>query len=227
VELAKRHIDVGLSTNALEEMLGFWQKEIGLGYEGVLKLGGGHHQHRHDMNGSVLKVNHARDPLEPAPPCGYRELLIAREGLKAERSLRDPDGNAVTLVPRGQRGIQGIGVTLAVRDAGAFHAFYGEALGLESCGDNAYRCGDSLLQFAQDPAAVPAKGMFAPGYRYTTIQVRDCDAEHAGILARGGQEGRPPVTLGEVARISFVRDPDGNWIEISQRASLTGALPAD
>ena len=29
---------------------------------------------------------------------------------------------------------------------------------------------------------------------------------------------------GDVARISFVRDPDGGWIEISQRASLTGAL---
>ncbi len=38
-------------------------------------------------------------------------------------------------------------------------------------------------------------------------------------------EGAPPVTLGEVARISFIRDPDGNWIEISQRASLTGAIP--
>jgi lactoylglutathione lyase len=31
--------------------------------------------------------------------------------------------------------------------------------------------------------------------------------------------------LGETARISFILDPDGNWIEISQRASLTGALP--
>ena len=29
------------------------------------------------------------------------------------------------------------------------------------------------------------------------------------------------VTLGRVARISFIRDPDGNFIEISQRASLT------
>jgi lactoylglutathione lyase len=44
-------------------------------------------------------------------------------------------------------------------------------------------------------------------------------------VARGGTEGRPPLTLGATARISFVRDPDGNWIEISQRASLTGPLP--
>jgi lactoylglutathione lyase len=41
----------------------------------------------------------------------------------------------------------------------------------------------------------------------------------------GVAEGAAPVTLGEVARIAFVRDPDGNWIEISQRSSLTGKLP--
>jgi lactoylglutathione lyase len=33
-----------------------------------------------------------------------------------------------------------------------------------------------------------------------------------------------PITLGETARISFIRDPDGNWIELSQRASLVGPL---
>ena len=33
-----------------------------------------------------------------------------------------------------------------------------------------------------------------------------------------------PVRLGDVAYISFVRDPDGNWIEISQRKSITGSL---
>jgi lactoylglutathione lyase len=27
-----------------------------------------------------------------------------------------------------------------------------------------------------------------------------------------------------VARISMVRDPDGNWMELSQRASITGSL---
>ena len=33
-----------------------------------------------------------------------------------------------------------------------------------------------------------------------------------------------PVTLGTTARISMVRDPDGNWIELSQRASIAGSL---
>ena len=33
-----------------------------------------------------------------------------------------------------------------------------------------------------------------------------------------------PLTLGTTARISMVRDPDGNWIELSQRASIVGSL---
>jgi len=44
------------------------------------------------------------------------------------------------------------------------------------------------------------------------------------VLARGGREALKPVTFGTTARISMVRDPDGNWIELSQRASITGSL---
>ena len=40
----------------------------------------------------------------------------------------------------------------------------------------------------------------------------------------GGREGMAPVRLGDVAYISFVCDTDGNWIEISQRKSITGSL---
>ena len=35
------------------------------------------------------------------------------------------------------------------------------------------------------------------------------------------------ITLGTVARYGFVADPDGNWIEISARASLGAHVPAD
>jgi lactoylglutathione lyase len=62
------------------------------------------------------------------------------------------------------------------------------------------------------------------GFRYITVQIWDVEEEHRQVLSRGGDEGRAPVTLGETARISFIKDPDGNWIEISQRASLTGAV---
>ena len=38
------------------------------------------------------------------------------------------------------------------------------------------------------------------------------------------REGFAPVTLGDVARISMILDPDGNWIELSRRASIVGSL---
>jgi lactoylglutathione lyase len=225
VQLAKLHLDVGLMTNALEPMRAFWQQQVGLVFEEMLPLGGGLQQYRHAMNGSVLKLNHVRDPLPPARPSGYRAISIARDGQSDRRKLRDPDGNVVVLVPRGEEGVHGIAVELGVRDVAAFHRFYGHALGFERTGERAYRCGDTLLRFSHDPEAPSDAAWIGLGFRYLTIQVWDVDREHRGILERGGAEGRPPLTLGTVARVSFVRDPDGNWIEISQRASLTGPLP--
>ena len=226
MELAKPRIDVGLFTNRIEEMLAFWQEEVGLPFDHMLPLGGGRRQHRHELAGSVMKINHARYGVPEGPRSGYRELTIARDGLPAPIVLTDPDGNAIRLVPPGTDGVERIAVRLGVRDPEAHRRFYGEVLQLPAAGPDAFRCGDSLIRFAHDPDA-PQDALYeATGFRYITIQVLKTDAEHAGILARGGAEGRAPVTLGSTARISFVRDPDGNWIEISQRASLTGSLEA-
>jgi lactoylglutathione lyase len=82
----------------------------------------------------------------------------------------------------------------------------------------------SLLALEHDANADGDAQMRGIGYRYLTIQVFDVVGEHAAILSRGGKEGSAPVRLGDVAYISFVRDPDGNWIEISQRKSITGSL---
>lgn len=224
MKLAKNHIDVGVFTNNATEMLAFWQNEAGLPFEELLPVGGGVRQHRHGMNGSVFKLNDARDPLPPEAPAGYEELLIARPGLEAPRTLVDPDGNRVTLVPPGFEGVEGIGVRLGVRDEAAFHDFYSRILGLAPAGRNRYRWGDSVVAFEHDAAAARTGEVRARGFRYVTVQVFDCDGEHQRFVELGAEEGRPPVTLGSTARISFIRDPDGNWIEVSQRASLTGAV---
>lgn len=224
MKLAKPHVDVGLFTMQLDPQLLFWQEQVGLPFEQLLPTGGGNRQYRHEMNGSILKVNHTRDPLPSEPPAGYRQLFIASDRVGDPTALYDPDGNAVTLVPRGHQRVTGIRIHLLVSDEAAFHGFYGGVLQLERAGDRVYRCGDSLISFERHHAVRAPAAMRGPGYRYITIQVWDVDAEHAGLLARGAEEGAPPRTLGEVARISFVRDPDGNWIEISQRASLTGSL---
>jgi len=227
MDLAKPRIDVGLFTTNLEPMLDFWQNEIGLPFDHMLPLGNGLQQHRHDLLGSVLKINHARNELPAAPPSGYRKLLIAREGLLGPKRLTDPDGNRVTLVPPGSDGIERIGIRLGVRDVNAHRRFYAVSLGLPDVpeqGGDSFLCGDSVILFEKAADVQPDPVMEGPGWRYITIQIRNVDEEHARILAGGGREGRAPATLGKVARISFIRDPDGNWIEMSQRASLTGAL---
>lgn len=224
MELAKPHIDFGLYTNNREAMLDFWQNEVGLAFDHLLKLGGGVHQLRHDMNGSVLKINDARDPLPEGARSGFKNLMIAREGIDSVKVLMDPDGNHVSLVPRGTDGVTGIGIELEVSDLNASAAFYGDALQAKTIGNNAFAIGDSIIFLKSGhgtPLGAPRNGL---GYRYMTVQVHSVDAEHASILGAGGMEGTAPVTLGDTARISFVRDPDGNWIEISQRKSLTGSL---
>lgn len=227
MDLAKPRIDVGLFTANLEPMLDFWQSEVGLPFDHMLPLGNGLQQHRHDLLGSVLKINHSRNELPIAPPSGYRELLIAREGLLGPRRLTDPDGNRVTLVPPGTHGIERIGIRLGVRDVNAHRRFYAVSLGLPDVpeqGGDSFLCGDSVILFDKADDVQPDPVMEGLGWRYITIQIRNADEEHARILARGGREGRAPATLGKVARISFIRDPDGNWIEMSQRASLTGPV---
>jgi len=225
MDLAKNHLDVGLMTTSIEAMLEFWQQSVGLPVEGVLPLTATMVQHRHGMNGSVFKLNHVKRALPAAAPTGYRELRIAREGLAAARELRDPDGNRVTLVPKGANGVTGIEIVLGVRSETAFHRFLGEVLGLEACGGNTYRCGDTRLTFHADPTATADPEWIGQGYRYLTVQVRDVEHEHRTALSRGGRQGAAPGNVGDVARISFLLDPDGNWLEVSQRASLTGPLP--
>lgn len=222
MELAKNHIDVGLFSNRREAQLAFWQGSVGLPYDHLGKVGDGIQQHRHHMNGSILKMNHARDPLPPLPPSGIVELLIARDGLDAPRHLIDPDGNRVTLVPRGCEGVVGIAVVLRVAHRDATDRFYRHVMQFDAAGRGVYRCGDSLVIVGEEGATEKSDEWRAPGFRYTTVQIFDAAREHEGILTRGGEEGAKLRVLGDTVRYSFVRDPDGNFIEISQRASLTG-----
>lgn len=223
MDLAKPALDVGLFTNRLEAMLHFWQAEAGIPFSELLPVGGGLEQHRHAIGQSVLKINHTREPLPDAGLAGYRQLLIASPGLTSVRELADPDGNRVSLVPPGTDGIAQLRLVLVVSDLTRHRAFYRDVLGLPEPSPGLIRVGDSqILLEAGD--AVPDPVQRARGYRYVTLQVFDVKATHARILAGGGREGMAPVKLGDVAHISFVRDPDGNWIEISQRKSITGSL---
>ena len=222
MNFAKPALDVGLYTNNLEPMLTFWRDTVGLESTEMLPVGGGVRQHRHAIGDTILKVNHAREPMAPAAASGIRALTIATPERSAAE-LTDPDGNVVNLVAPGSGGVHQIEVTLAANDVSRSERFYADALGFEALGGGVLACGASRIRLQPgEVAADPAQR--APGYRYLTVQVYDVVAEHARALGAGADEGMAPVKLGDVAYISFIRDPDGNWIEISQRKSLVGSL---
>jgi catechol 2,3-dioxygenase-like lactoylglutathione lyase family enzyme len=227
MQLAKNGIDIGLSTNNLEPMLRFWQQDAAVRFDHMLPVRRGQKQYRHDEQGSVIKLNHHAEPLPEAAPSGYRELIIAREGLTTPQRMVDPDGNRVQLVPPGYDGVSQIAVAMGVRSLGEHRKFYGDILGFAEQpwpGGAAFRLGDSLILLEEDRAATADPVRQARGWRYITLQVADIDAVHEELRHRGVREGLAPVTLGEVARISMILDPDGNWIELSRRASIVGSL---
>lgn len=226
--IAKDCLDIGLFTNQLEPMLAFWQQQVGLPFDHMLPVGGGVRQHRHDFDGAVLKLNHARDQLGPASRGGFQRLIIAQQGRTVSEDLADPDGNRVRLVPIGEGGIEHWAIEVATRDADQFLSHYQHSLGLPRVPDAlAVRCGRSLIIGVISPDVADesdGEDMRRTGYRYTTIQVDKVDSVHARTLKQGAVEGAPPQTLGRTARISFLKDNHGNWMELSQRASITGSL---
>src|SRR5882724_9227502 len=223
MQLAKPVIDVGLSTNDLEPMLRFWQQDAGLRFDHVLPVRRGQKQYRHDAQGSVIKLNHHAEPLPAAAPSGYRELIIAREGVQKPRLLVDPDGNRVRLVPPGHDGVTQLAIAMGVRSLSEHRRFYGDMLGFAEqpwSGGPAFRLGDSLLLLGEHRVTTVDPVRQARGWRYITLQVADIDAVHDDMRSKGVREGFAPITLGNVTRISMILDPDGNWIELSRRASI-------
>ena len=217
MELAKDCLDVGLYTDRYEQMHAFYVERVGLPYEELLKIGGGVHQHRLGLNGSVLKVNSSRQPLGDGPT-NFLRLDIASE-VDGPLDTVDPDGTAVTLVPEGT-----IGVHWASSDRDRLAELLRAGLGATEEGDNRFLVGTTRLVLHEGGG--PVGPMRCRGFRYLTVQVRDVRAEHGRLVGLGWREQMAPVKLGETAFISFVTDPDGAPLEVSQRASLTGPLPS-
>jgi hypothetical protein len=88
----------------------------------------------------------------------------------------------------------------------------------------AFRAGDTVIFLEQEPGVVVDAGVHGLGRRYITVQVFKVDEVHARMIAPGAREASAPKTGGTTARISIVLDPDGNWIELQQRASIVGTL---
>lgn len=228
MKLAKQHLDIGLYTNNKDAMLTFWQEVVGLEFDHLGKLGGGIHQHRHFLGdgptGPILKINHSRDELPDSGQSGYRKLTIVRSDISEAKVLSDPDGNVVELVPSNAAQPYGIAITMGARDLAAFDRYFGKALEFESAGAHRWKCGETHVIGEYDPEALDDVPLLGKGYRYLTMQIFDADTCYAHVVNNGGQGGKEPQTLGTTVRYGFVRDADGNWMELSQRATLTGSL---
>lgn len=225
LEIVKAAVDVGIQTNDLEGHQAFWGDELGLAFDHVLKVGGGVHQHRYDLHGAVLKLNAHRDPLPADAPTGYTAIAVvdpvrAADGIQGRQA---PDGVRVALTPPTQDGSR-VNVMVEASDVARTLDVLAATFGGDR-GEGTLRIGETKLSVKLRRGRPPTTARDGLGIRYLTVQVRDVHGAHAHALASGMTEGMAPLRLGDVAHISFVRLPDGDWIELSQRASLTGPLP--
>ncbi|HYD09714.1 MAG TPA: VOC family protein [Acidimicrobiales bacterium] len=231
MNLAKDCLDVGVYTERYDELRRFWEGEVGLPYEELLKAGRGVHQHRLGLpHGSVFKLNASRDPL-PTSPSRFGRLHIATDRVTTPIELTDPDGTTVELVPPGHDGVTGIGVEWRSTDPDRLRTMLVDGFGAtQDDAGHRLRIGTTLLLLTEgatdgDDGGGGGQLRATPGIRYLTVQVTDVRHEHAHLRTVGWTEQTPPIKLGDTAYISFVRDPDGALVEVSQRASLTGPLP--
>src|SRR5581483_3884547 len=131
-----------------------------------LKVGGGLHQHRLGLHGSVLKVNQSREPLQDAPTNFTRLEISSPES----RHLRDPDGNEVTMSPD----IERIAVHWASSNPGRLAAMLRDGFDAVDVGDRELRV--ATTRVVLQPGGEPVGPIRSRGFRYLTAQVRDVRA---------------------------------------------------
>ncbi len=223
MEYSRPQIDLGLLTNQKEAMLSFWHQTLGLDITQELHPAEGVCQYKLDLCGAVLKLNCVEMNLPSQRPLnGIRMLLLAKDDIDSPRHLQDPDGNLVCLVPPGYSGIQNYGIHMAVSDEATFEQFYGEILQLTKIGDRTYDWAGTIVSFAWSPEVQPNADTTGIGYYYLTTQVVDTVSAHEKLMLRGARELATPSDqhTNTDSIISFILDPDGNRVEISQRPDL-------
>lgn len=221
IELAKQHLDVGLMVHDWDAAQGFWAGTVGLPFEKFEKIGGGVRQYRFGVAGTVVKVNHSRQPLG-AEPTIYRRLRIALPSAREPTLLADPEGVEVEVVPPGHEGVAGIEITAGTRWPERSEWFWAGCLGAAVVEPGRFRIGDTLVRCVHEPGLTPMRQRTGPGLRYLTVQVPDVDATYARLTGLGVAGEIEPFSLGQTARVAFVRDPDGGFLEVSERAEVTG-----
>lgn len=222
--LSKPFVDVGLFTDDGGPAAAFYGDVLGLPALDTVPIEPGYTLYRYDAHGSALKLNVLDSPLPARRTC-YSRMVWPEPGRRHTSSIEDPDGNVVELVPPGHLDIDQVGIVYRVPSPEAAHAFAVHALGARPLGPGRFRLGGTVLLFEIDPDAPRAGALESHGFTYITLHVTDTVAVHAWLVAHGCLEAIPPTPFEAITTYSFVRDPFGGWIEISQRADLAGGAP--
>ena len=121
---------------------------------------------------------------------------------------------------------------IVVKNKEASLRFYRDTLGFEFVTESdmgggmmmqRLMCGTSMIKlvtYAQTPElANPSGGINgATGYRYWTISVSNLEALVDEAKAAGYQVPVEPREIRAGVSIAMIEDPDGNWVELLQRA---------
>jgi catechol 2,3-dioxygenase-like lactoylglutathione lyase family enzyme len=225
LRLARPAFDIGLLTTDIDPMLAFWHHQRRLPIERDFEPSPGTTQYKLTMHGAVLKLNNLAVGGSASPRIGAVRLLrLVDDDTREPRHLRDPDGNLIQLVPPGGS-LSTFGVHFAVSDESAATQFYGGVLGLEPIRDRVYDVAGAVLSFAWSPDVMPGTSAAGRGSAYITLQVMDIESTHALVCGRGAREVMAPSDSAYTggSTVSFVADPDGNLIELSERPDLVRA----
>lgn len=202
----------------------FYRDEVGLSLVKVNEHSPTYRHHFYQLGHGELMINFSGEPLLPGVS-GYRQLVIPKAGLGHGRSLTDPDGLAVSLTPVGESSVTDLGVVCGVHDPEVQEKFLLEGLGALRDG-SAFRIGDTHLFVEEDPSAAYPTPSWRRGFNYLAVLVDDCLSAHRALVGAGAEPSLRPMLEGENCAFSWVRDPNGNWIEVAQYAEDSpGPLP--
>jgi lactoylglutathione lyase len=214
--------DIGLFSDN-PAMPQFYEHELGLPYVDVLQHSPTYQERFYEVNGASLKINYSIEPMQPGSS-GYRGLLIARDDVATPQTVTDPDGLEITLVPRGAPGASTLGVRVAVADVDRQRDFLVDALDATEDGEDLV-VGSTRFLVERATGATTPTPTWRRGFNYVLIAVDDAAAAHDALIAAGAVHGMRPIRLADRCVFSWVRDPNGNWVEIVQYAADTGELP--
>ena len=221
MDLAKKHLDAGFFCTEIDSDREFWSSTIGLLFKGTIELGdklvsSPTTQYRYDANGSIIKVNHFQGtlPYDSNQSSGYKGVIVA-SGKDNSATYDTLSGELIRIVPKGFDDIVGIGISMTSPDPERLIEFYVQIMEFERISTHKVKAGNTMIFVNEGTGGSQTSTFAGTGLRYITVHVLNADNELKGIKDRGGIIAMDPIAYDDIARLGFVTDPDGNWIEVA------------